>query len=142
MNAKDFRELVDAALAGLEGDTGPARRMLFELHSQLKAATRSLAEAREAMAASNVRHAPLRDQAEASGAPVDALRQRTTRAAAAPAALGGEVTRLTAEPAIDREQAVRGFKRLVERFGPPAEAREKLAMRSGTDQPLDGGPQP
>jgi hypothetical protein len=101
--------------------------MLFELHSQLRAATRPLAEARGAMAASNVSHAQLRDKAEASGAPVDALRQRATRAAAAQAALGGEVTRLTAEPAIDREHAVRGFKRVVERFGPPAAAGEKLA---------------
>jgi hypothetical protein len=98
MNAREFREQVDAALAPLEGDTGPVRRMLFELHSQLKAVTRMLDETREEMAAANARLAQLQDLARTVGVQAEALRQQATRAAANQAALEGEVASLKAKP--------------------------------------------
>jgi hypothetical protein len=98
MNAKEFRERVDGALAPLEGDAGPARRLLFELHGQLKDAARTLAETREEMAAANTRLAQLQDLAQAAGVQVESLRQHAARVAANGAALEREVADLKARP--------------------------------------------
>jgi hypothetical protein len=105
----EMRERIDAALEGLEGNTAPARKLLFELAKESRdlrrgreAATSEVALLRAGHAALGVKCAALEDQ-------VRALRERVDRQAGVQAALEGELTALKKPREVRREAVLRGF---------------------------------
>jgi hypothetical protein len=127
MNGRELRERIDAALSGLEGNTEPARRFLFDLAELAKGAEARRTAAEKERDAARGEAAKQRDRAERLKVEAESLRQRLTQATADRAALEGEVTRLSVgPPPPSLSGAVRGLAEYCEKFSDPAEAKAKL----------------
>jgi hypothetical protein len=113
----DLRDRIDAALAGLEGDTKPARKLLFDLAERSRAASGRLQDVQAEMAASSAVAAKERSRADALAAEAAALRQRIEgaelarrRAEEGMDRLQGELDRLKAKPSFSMEAITRGLR--------------------------------
>jgi hypothetical protein len=132
MSAKEMRERIDSALAGLQGDVVPVRRLAFELADQLKRTKADLAEATRALEELKLSHARLTDRADVLKIAAESWRTRTNRQAGQMAALEGQVAALTAEPRISKKLAVRALGFLVEaKLNDPKEVKARLAKMDG-----------
>jgi hypothetical protein len=76
MNAKELRQQVSEALEGLEGDTGPVRKLIFDLAHQMGDVKRRLGEVEVELSRAKVQAAADRARGEGLGVEVQSLRQR------------------------------------------------------------------
>src|SRR5262245_38896570 len=94
MTAKDLRERIDTALAGLDGDTASVRALCFSLGRRLRDADQARAIMAQDRAVLTAKCAELADRVLVLEDQARAARERSTRQAAQLAASEGEVTRL------------------------------------------------
>src|SRR5262249_55934331 len=127
LNAKEFRERIDAALDGVSGDTTPVRKLIFDLNHQAAQARQRFAEVEAELASLKASVVAGHARIQALQVEVESLRQRATQAVGLRAALEGEVARLTdqigrqnAPPAISQAVALRGLAECLRRFGTTA----------------------
>jgi hypothetical protein len=100
MSGNELRDRLAHALSGLEGDTGPVRRLVFEMADQLKARSRALADLEKQVQDHSARIAQLGDRVNGQVVTMESLAQRHAQATAARAALEGEVAALRAAPVV------------------------------------------
>jgi hypothetical protein len=99
MTSQQLREQLDAALASVDGDTAPVRKLVFDLHSALKTATARQQQCLQEVATCRADVARVHDQLAHEQSAQAALRQRYAQALADQAALERELAEQRKPPA-------------------------------------------
>jgi hypothetical protein len=117
MTSKDLRTQVRQALEGVDGDTRPVQRMVYDLADRLRAAEERLSEVRGELTAQKAVAARERAAAEELQVVVDGLRQGTHNAELARQRLEAELHRLR-HPEVDVAAAWENYQRLLPKWIP------------------------
>jgi hypothetical protein len=94
VSSRELRQQIDAALAGVEGDTRPVRALCLELGRRLNHADQDRAALTHDLLAESTHSAGLAERVKVLEDQAAAARERLTRQSAQLAALEGEITAL------------------------------------------------